>query len=48
MKYTNNKKASHFCEALSEPWRIRTSDTFVSTSTSFGEEGKKDLLKVCL
>ena len=25
-KVSNNKKASHFCEALSEPCRIRTCD----------------------
>ena len=47
-KVSNNKKASHFCEALSEPCRIRLKLRDLCIYSSFGEAGKKVLLKVCL
>jgi hypothetical protein len=33
-----NKKASHFCEALSEPWRIRTSDRLLRREVLYPAE----------
>ena len=33
-----NKKASHFCEALSEPWRIRTFDRLLRREVLYPAE----------